>query len=365
MTRSTSGTRADGAHPLGKVLVTGGAGYVGSHACKALAEAGYQPVAFDDLRTGDRTAARYGPLVIGDLAAPRDIGAAITAHRPTAVLHFAASAYVGESVVEPAKYYRNNVVHTLNLLDAMRAHGVDRLVFSSTCATYGDPERLPIDETHPQRPINPYGHSKLFVEGMLAAFDAAYGLRSIALRYFNAAGADPAGEIGENHDPETHLIPLVILTALGRRPALEVFGTDYPTPDGTAVRDYIHVSDLASAHVLALQYLLDGGPTTFLNLGIGHGCSVREVIDAVERVTGAHVPVVERPRRAGDPPALIADAAKARATLEWRPEHSQLDEIVETAWRWLRRRRHAHARVGQHEVARSEPSAVGDDRPAV
>ncbi len=319
------------------VLVTGGAGYVGSHTCQALARAGYVPVAFDDLRTGDRTSVRYGPLAIGDLASPNDIRTAIEMYQPVAVLHFAASAYVGESVTDPAMYYRNNVGNTLNLLDAMCAHGVDHLVFSSTCATYGNPEHLPIDETHPQRPINPYGHSKLVVEGILNNFDAAYGLRSVTLRYFNAAGADPNGEIGESHHPETHLIPLVIQTALGQRPALEVYGIDYPTSDGTAVRDYIHVTDLASAHLSALRYLLGGGPTTALNLGVGHGHSVLEVIDAVERVTGAHVPVIERPRRAGDPPALVADATRARSLLNWRPEHSQLDEIVATAWKWLRR----------------------------
>jgi UDP-glucose-4-epimerase GalE len=334
----TNGPRGEAPGPRATVLVTGGAGYVGSHACQALARAGFEPVAFDDLRTGYAASVRFGPLVIGDLASPDDIRSALATYRPTAVLHFAASAYVGESVSDPAKYYRNNVVHTLNLLEAMRAHGVGRLVFSSTCATYGEPQRLPIDETHPQHPINPYGHTKLFVEGMLAGFGAAHGFRSVALRYFNAAGADPGGEIGENHDPETHLIPLVILTALGHRPALEVYGTDYPTPDGTAVRDYVHVTDLASAHVLALRYLLDGGASTALNLGVGHGYSVREVIEAAERITGATVSVVERPRRAGDPPALIADAGRARATLGWRPEHSHLDEIVATAWTWLRDR---------------------------
>jgi UDP-arabinose 4-epimerase len=359
---STSPVARAGHDHRGVVLVTGGAGFVGSHACQTLARAGYEPVTFDDLRTGDATSARYGPLVVGDLASPADIGAALAAHRPTAVLHFAASAYVGESVTDPAKYYRNNVANTLNLLEAMRANGVDLLVFSSTCATYGEPRRLPIDESHPQRPINPYGHAKLFVEGMLASFDVAYGLRSVALRYFNAAGADPDGEIGENHEPETHLIPLVIQTALGHRPALEIYGTDYPTADGTAVRDYIHVSDLASAHVHALRYLLDGGPTTALNLGVGHGYSVRDVIETVERITGARVPTVERPRRAGDPPALVADAAKARATLGWRPEHSQLDEIVATAWRWLRYR-HDLDPLGDH-VSTTQPTIVPAHRSA-
>lgn len=338
--RSSSARNVDALDDAGErrvVLVTGGAGYVGSHACQALERCGYVPVAFDDLRTGYEASVRFGPLFIGSLASPDHIRAALAEHRPIAVMHFAASAYVGESVTDPARYYRNNVVNTLNLLDAMRDQGVSRLVFSSSCATYGVPEHLPINETHPQRPINPYGHSKLVVETMLANFDAAYGLRSVALRYFNAAGADPTGVIGENHDPETHLIPVAIQTALGQRPSLEVYGTDYPTPDGTAIRDYVHVTDLASAHVSALRYLVDGGSTTAFNLGVGHGHSVREVIDSVERVTGTRITVIERPRRQGDPPALVADATRAREALNWRPEHSDLDEIVDSAWAWLRR----------------------------
>ena len=319
-----------------RVLVTGGAGYVGSHACKALAQAGFEPITFDELRTGHRDAVRWGPLVEASLASPAAIASALAEYRPVAVLHFAASAYVGESLHDPAGYYRNNVVNSINLLDAMRAHGVSCLVFSSTCATYGVPKRLPIDESHPQRPINPYGHSKLVVEGVIAAYAAAYGLRWVALRYFNAAGADPDGEIGERHDPETHLVPLALQAALGRRPALEVFGTDYPTADGTAVRDYVHVSDLASAHAAALAYLRGGHPSTALNLGVGRGYSVREVIAAVERITHAHVPVVERPRRPGDPPALIADPERAAEALGWTARWPRLDDIVGTAWNWLR-----------------------------
>ena len=335
------------------VLVTGGAGYVGSHTCKALAAAGFLPVAFDDLSMGHRSAVRWGPLEVGDLASPAAISAAIARHAPVAVLHFAASAYVGESIHHPERYYRNNVANTLNLLAAMREHGVDEFVFSSTCATYGLPERLPIDETHPQRPINPYGHSKLFVEGVLAAYERAYGLRWTALRYFNAAGADPDGEIGEDHDPETHLIPLAVLAALGRRPALELFGTDYPTSDGSAVRDYVHVSDLAHAHVLALQRLFAGESSLALNLGVGSGHSVRAVVAAVERVTGARVPLVERPRREGDPPALVADATRAQRVLGWHPQRSQLDEIVGTAWEWLRRGNDAL------QPSAATPAAVG------
>lgn len=254
---------------------------------------------------------------------------------PLAVLHFAASAYVDESVRDPAAYYRNNVGGTINLLDAMRRHGVDTIVFSSTCATYGVPHRLPIDECHPQQPISPYGHTKLVVERILAAYAEAYGLRWSALRYFNAAGADPAGDLGEEHDPETHLVPSALLAAMGRRPPLPVYGSDYPTPDGTAVRDYVHVSDLASAHVAALRHLLDGGPSTALNLGTGAGHSVREVIGAVERVTGLTVPVAARARRAGDPAALVADASRARSLLAWAPVHSGLDDIVASAWQWF------------------------------
>jgi UDP-arabinose 4-epimerase len=333
-----------------KVLVTGGAGYIGSHTAKALALAGYEPVVFDNLRAGHEWAVRWGPLVYGDLADREAISAALAAHRVAAVIHFAAHAYVGESVAEPRKYFRNNVANTLNLLDAMLDAGVGHLVFSSSCATYGEPVRLPMAEDHPQSPVNPYGESKLFVERVLRWYETAYDLRWMALRYFNAAGADPDGEIGEDHDPETHLIPLAILAALGRRGELEVFGADYDTPDGTAIRDYVHVTDLADAHVRALHHLLDRGRPMALNLGTGTGSSVREIIREVERAGGRSVPVRNAGRRAGDPAVLLADALRARETLGWAHPHSSLDTIVETAWRW-------HGR--EHETARGADSCGG------
>jgi UDP-arabinose 4-epimerase len=255
-------------------------------------------------------------------------------HAIDAVIHFAANAYVGESMTDPSKYFRNNTFNTLNLLDAMVAGGVKRIVFSSTCATYGDPQRIPIDESHPQAPVNPYGESKLFVERILHWYGKAYDLRSVALRYFNASGADPDGDVGEDHDPETHLIPLVIEAALGKRPPIGVFGSDYPTPDGTAIRDYIHVMDLATAHVQALDYLEGGGASTAINLGTGKGHSVREVIGTVEQVGGAAVPSTMSPRRAGDPPQLVADARRAKDVLGWTPRYPDLRTIIEHAWKW-------------------------------
>lgn len=320
---------------MGKaILVTGGAGYIGSHTCKALAAAGYLPVTYDNLRYGHRRAVRWGPFVEGDLADRSLLARTIADHGVEAVVHFAAFAYVGESVRDPAAYFRNNVTNTLNLLDAGREAGALPVVFSSTCATYGVPDTLPISESCPQRPVNPYGESKLFVERALHWYGQAYGLPWVALRYFNAAGADPDGEIGEDHEPETHLIPLAIEAALGRGETLQVFGTDYPTPDGTAIRDYIHVTDLADAHVRALDHLRGGGSSVALNLGTGNGHSVRQVVDAVARVGGRPVPVVHGPRREGDPPALVADPARAYGTLGWQPVHSDLDSIVTTAWRW-------------------------------
>lgn len=316
------------------VLVTGGAGYVGSHACKRLAAAGWLPVAYDDLSRGRRAAVRWGPLVEADLADRRRLAAAFQEHRPTAVMHFAGRIEVGESMRDPQTYYRSNVVNTLNLLEAMLAAGVKRIVFSSTCAVYGEPDEVPITEAAAQRPVSAYGETKLAVERALRWYGAAYGLRSVSLRYFNAAGADAGGEIGEAHDPETHLIPLVLQVALGRRPRIDVFGTDYPTPDGTAVRDYIHVSDLAEAHALALDYLEGGGETSALNLGVGVGHSVRAVIDTAERISGRPIARRAAPRRAGDPPVLVADPTRARATLGWTPRCSDLDVIVGTAWRW-------------------------------
>jgi len=321
-------------NPTKTVLVTGGAGYIGSHACKALAQAGYAPVACDNMVYGHRWAVQWGPLEEGDIAERGWLDALIERYRPAAVMHFAAYAYVGESVQDPGKYYRNNVAGTLTLLEAMRDHAVPHFVFSSTCATYGIPQQVPIDEDAAQAPINPYGASKLMIERLLTDFEAAHGLRSMCLRYFNAAGADPECEIGEAHDPETHLVPLAIRAAQWGEPALAIFGTDYDTPDGTAVRDYIHVTDLADAHVLALEHLLDGGASAALNLGTGEGHSVRQVVGAIEALSGRRVPVREAPRRAGDPPALVANPKRAMRRLVWRPQHSRLASIIETAWRW-------------------------------
>jgi UDP-glucose-4-epimerase GalE len=319
------------------ILVTGGAGYIGSHACKALARAGYRPVAYDDLSRGHRHAVRWGPLVEGDIADQQRLRAAIGEHHVSAVMHFAAYAYVGESVGNPALYYRNNLCGTLAMLDTMREAGVRNIVFSSTCATYGLPEGVPIRETAPQRPVSPYGETKLAIERALHWYGEAYGIRWVALRYFNAAGADRDGEIGEDHDPETHLVPLVLQAALGRRPAIEIYGTDYPTPDGTAIRDYIHVDDLAEAHLLALEWLRGGGKSIALNLGTGRGHSVREVIAAAERASGCNIPVRDAPRRPGDPPALVADPALAGEMLGWRAQHSSLDTIIRTSLAWQAR----------------------------
>ncbi len=321
-------------HPI---LVTGGAGYIGSHVCKMLAMAGYTPVTYDNLVYGHPWAVRWGPLEHGDLLDRARLDAVLRQYRPTAVMHFAAFAYVGESMADPGRYYQNNVAGTLTLLQAMRDQRIDQLVFSSTCATYGVPEQSPIGEQHPQRPINPYGASKWMVERMLTDFGSAHGLRAIALRYFNAAGADPDGEIGEVHDPETHLIPLVLDAAAGRLPAVTVFGDDYPTADGTCVRDYIHVADLAQAHLLALQALESGAASTAYNLGNGKGFSVREVIDCAERVTGRSVPVEKGPRRVGDPSHLVGDATRIREALGWQPAFADLETIIETAWRWSQR----------------------------
>jgi len=316
------------------VLVTGGAGYIGSHTCKALSQVGYTPVAYDNLVYGHRQAVRWGPMEKGDISDRGRLEEVISRYKPRAVVHFAAYAYVGESVREPSKYYRNNVAGSLTLLEVMRGYEINSLVFSSTCATYGLPQSAAISEDHPQQPINPYGASKLMIERMLKDFDQAYDFRHVALRYFNAAGADPEGDIGENHEPETHLIPLVIQTALGKRSHVDIYGADYETPDGTAVRDYIHVTDLAKAHVQALKYLERGRNSVMLNLGVGRGCSVREVIRCVEAVTGKSISVREMPKRAGDPPILVADARRADEILGWRPVCSGLEDIVDTAWRW-------------------------------
>ena len=317
------------------MLVTGGAGYIGSHAAKALSRAGYRVVVFDNLVAGHREAVQYGELVLGDITDVAAVGAAIDRYEVGAVMHFAAFLDVGESVREPVKYFRNNVVGALSVLEAMAARNVPCFVFSSSCATYGEPTDTPIVETHPQRPINSYGETKLAVERALPHFERAYGIHAIALRYFNAAGADPDGEIGEDHMPEIHIIPRAIDAATGG-PGLEVFGGDYPTPDGTCLRDFIHVTDLADAHVRALEAVAGVGRSAQYNLGTGVPHSVREVIDAVERVSGLRVPWTLAPRRAGDPSRLYAKADKARTELGWAPRLSDLDSIVGTAWAWHR-----------------------------
>lgn len=316
------------------VFVTGGAGYIGSHTCKALAEAGDTPVVIDNMSNGHEWAVNWGPLERGDIRDAAFLSQVFRHHRPQSVIHFAGLIQVGESVRRPELYYDNNVVGTLTLLEAMRAHGVGCIVFSSTCAIFGQPEPMPLTEDLPHRPINPYGASKSFIEQLLRDYAAAHGLRSAALRYFNAAGADPSGRIGEAHEPESHLIPLAIAAAQGLRPALQVFGDDYDTADGTCIRDYVHVDDLADAHIRALAWLTgEAGHHTF-NLGNGTGYSVRQVIDTVERVTGLTVPTIVAPRRAGDPPALVGDSTKARQVLGWQPRFAALDDIVESAWRW-------------------------------
>lgn len=321
-------------HSDNNILVTGGAGYIGSHTCKAVAKAGYTPVTYDNLIYGHPWAVKWGPFEHGDIADKQRLGEVLKQYKPIAVIHFAAFAYVGESMHSPAKYYRNNVAGTLNLLETMRDQGVLNIVFSSTCATYGIPNTIPITEDHIQNPINPYGKSKLMVEHMLNDFDAAYGLKSVALRYFNAAGADPDGEIGELHEPETHLIPLVIEAALGKRDNITVFGTDYDTPDGTCVRDYIHVNDLADAHVLALKHLHSGGESKAFNLSNGNGFSILEVIKQVEQSSGKKISTVMGERREGDPARLVGDAQKISKELGWKPNFAGLDAIVNTALAW-------------------------------
>jgi UDP-glucose 4-epimerase len=319
------------------ILVTGGAGYIGSHAVLALQQAGYEVVVLDNLVCGHQDIVEdvlKVELIVGDTRDRALLDQLFSTRDIAAVMHFAAYAYVGESVTEPAKYYQNNVVGTLTLLDAMRAAGIDQFVFSSTCATYGVPTTVPIPEDHPQNPINPYGMTKLMVEKILQDYDTAYQLRSVRFRYFNAAGADPEGRLGEDHTPETHIIPLVLLTALGKRESVSVFGTDYPTPDGTCIRDYIHVTDLAQAHVLGLEYLLKGGETTVFNLGNGNGFSVKEVIETVREVTGCAIKAIECPRRPGDPPALVGGSDRARQILGWNPQYASLQQIIEHAWAW-------------------------------
>lgn len=313
------------------ILVTGGAGFIGSHVCKRLRAAGFLPISYDNLSTGNRKSVRWGPLIKADIADTAALVEACERHRPRALIHFAASAYVGESVADPAKYYRNNVCGMLSTLQACRKAGVRIVVFSSSCAVYGEPPVAPIDERAPLMPISPYGRTKLIGEQMLQDFAEAYNMRYAALRYFNASGADPDGELGEWHDPEPHLIPRALLAAAGRIRRLEIYGDDYPTPDGTCVRDYIHVSDLARAHLLALRQLLEGSDSMRLNLGAGRGSSVQEVIDAIAKVTKRKVPIAVKPRRPGDPPVLYAETALARRTLGFVPELSDLDTIARTA----------------------------------
>ncbi len=334
------------------VLVVGGAGYIGSHMVLALRDAGYQPVVFDNLSRGHGDAVGNAPLVIGDLRSPADLDKCFSAHRVDLVMHFAALAYVGESVTSPELYYQNNVVGALNLLSAMRKHGQRRLVFSSSCATYGEPERVPIDEAHPQRPINPYGRTKLMVEQALSDYALADAMQSVSLRYFNAAGCDPRGRAGERHEPETHLIPLVLAEAMrtrnGGKPsetALRVFGSDFPTRDGSCVRDYIHVADLCRAHLLASERLLarDVHGAEVYNLANGIGFTVLEVIDACRKVTGQPIEYRAMPRRPGDPAALVGNAGKALQVLGWKPEHAELTAIIRSAWNWMEKGLVQHA----------------------
>ncbi len=319
------------------ILVCGGAGYIGSHINKQLHKEGYETIVFDNLVYGHREAVKWGTFIQGDLKNQEEIDAVFEKYDIDAVFHFAAYAYVGESVTEPEKYYDNNVTCTLNLLRSMRKHGCHKIIFSSTCATYGEPERVPITEDMPQNPINPYGMTKLMVERIFKDYHNAYGLQFVVLRYFNAAGADPEGEIGESHNPETHIIPLVLDAASGRRADIKVFGTDYDTPDGSCVRDYIHVTDLATAHLLALHHLEKGGESDFFNLGNERGTSVFEVISSVKKVTGRDFAITPVERRPGDPAKLVGASEKAQRTLGWKPMYADIDSIVEHAWKWHER----------------------------
>ena len=323
------------------ILVTGGAGYIGSHAALALKNAGYNVIILDNLSYGHQEIVDnvvQTKLIVGDTSDRALLDELFTNHQIDAVMHFAAYIAVGESVKEPGKYYSNNVSSTLNLLQAMLAHGINKIVFSSTCAVYGMPKEVPMSENHPHDPLSPYAASKDMVERILQDFDTAFGLKSVAFRYFNACGADPSGSLGEDHTPETHLIPLALLTALGKRDKLYIFGTDYDTPDGTCVRDYIHVNDLADAHVLGLQYLLSGGASEIFNLGNGNGFSVREVIETAREVTGAKIIAEESDRRPGDAPILVGSSAKVRDKLGWNPNYADLKQIISHAWQWHQKR---------------------------
>ncbi|MBF4988561.1 UDP-glucose 4-epimerase GalE [Methylophilus sp. 14] len=320
-----------------RVLVVGGAGYIGSHMVKMLLGAGHEVITLDNLSSGHRDAVLGGTFVEGDLADTQGLHQVFEQYQPEAVMHFASYIQVGESVRKPDIYYRNNVTNTLNLLDVMLEFEVKKFIFSSTAAVFGEPDYVPIDEAHPNRPLNPYGRSKWMIEQVLADYDKAFDLRSVCLRYFNAAGADPEGQLGERHDPETHLIPLILQAASGRRDNIQVFGRDYDTPDGTCIRDYIHIVDLCSAHLAALEYLTKGGSSDRFNLGNGSGFSVQEVIDAVQKVSGKQVTVINGPRREGDPARLVADAKRARSILAWQPTYTALDTIVSHAWQWERK----------------------------
>lgn len=319
------------------VIVAGGAGYIGSHMVRMLRDNGFAPVVVDNLATGHVDAVQGAPLRVGDIGDRDFMASVFHEFKPACVMHFAASSLVGESMQNPGKYWRNNLIQTLSLVDGMIGHGVRQFIFSSTAAVYGNPVEVPIPETHPKAPINPYGHSKLAVEHLLQDYAAAHGLRSITLRYFNAAGAHPDGSLGERHNPETHLIPLVLQVASGRRPHIARYGSQHGTPDGSCIRDYIHVQDLCDAHLLALKALQTGATTTTYNLGNGLGHSVNEVIDAARRVTGHAIPLRDDPPRAGDPPVLVADAARARAELGWTPRLADIDTIIAHAWQWEQR----------------------------
>ena len=319
---------------MARILVTGGAGYIGSHTCKALAAAGHEPIVYDNLVYGHADTVKWGPFEEGDIHDSSRLDEVFAKHKPDMVMHFAAFAYVGESIFEPGKYYVNNLAGSINLLEAMRRNGCDQMIFSSTCATYGEPEALPISESTPQEPINPYGFTKLAIERALKDYTQAYGMRWVVFRYFNAAGCDPEGELGERHEPETHIIPLALRAAMGEG-AFKIFGTDYPTEDGTCQRDYIHVHDLASAHVLGVDYLLDGGANDAFNLATGTPNSVQQIVDAVERAVGRPVNPEFAPRRAGDPPTLFADASYANKILGWKPIYKEIDVTIATAAAWF------------------------------
>lgn len=314
------------------ILVTGGAGYIGSHTCKMLSKLGYVPVVFDNLSNGHRHAVKYGPFIKGDLKNPKDIAKAFKKYKFSAVIHFASYIEVGESVADPAKYYSNNIGGALNLLNAMRDAGVMNIVFSSTCAIYGAPEAVPITEDTQANPLSPYGFSKFAIERILQDDERAHGLKFVSCRYFNACGADPEGELGEEHNPETHIIPRLLMAARGDTSSFDIYGTDYDTKDGTCIRDYIHVQDLAEAHVLALRHLLDGSPSCAVNLGSGTGYSVREIIKTVEKITGRPITIQEKPRRPGDPPVLLADTAQAAKLLNFKVKFTSLEEMIQTAW---------------------------------